>query len=593
VESAKRLTVKSFQSTSNSNTINANGGMTYQGTSTNDTFTNATGATIQVKGGGALFDGLGGTNDQFTNNGTLRVLGGHSLTVRNIKTVMNTSSGVIHGTGVTALNVGGNFTNNGTFNVANGEASDVVTVGGDLKIGKTAKTMLDFRVNGTGKADHIDVTGTSTGDPSTPSKLKFNFIAPSNATYLLHNGNLNVITSKGGGSLNFSVNQKVYGSNGNYVTNDVPLNNGETTELFDFGLIDYFIHNKDGNVFITNGVNASAAGDFAASLSAAITAVTTVFQKPTSAFVSSCKQGNEGVGYGTWARGAGGNVKTDIPGSVVGSNFGFNVKNSTDYQGVQLGFDAAGCDLGSINATLHGGLTIGKVTGTTRQTNAMPFNINNPGHTNGILTVDFDTNFVGAYSALIIGHFSADMLLRYDFHKFTLNDSIPQIVSNEKVNGHTISGNFSTRYTFMLADYLQFAPGGGVSVSKTSVNKFDINSSQGTFALKDQTSIIAYAGATLQGIIQASDQFFLLPFVNVNVYSDFGDPTKATIDLLNKANVKTDTVGTFGQVGAGLNFFAPSGSRSKPNLIGGLRADTQFGSRLKGWAVTGNVRLQF
>ena len=136
-------------------------------------------------------------------------------------------------------------------------------------------------------------------------------------------------------------------------------------------------------------------------------------------------------------------------------------------------------------------------------------------------------------------------------------------------------------------------PGAGVTVSKTSVDSFGVNGNTKNFSLKDQTSIIAYAGAILQGTVPVSDSLILLPFVSANVYNDFGQSTKATLDLGQTVNVKTENVGTFGQVGGGLTFFVPTGSGNAPYMVGGVRADTQFGSRLKGWTVTGNVRLEF
>jgi outer membrane autotransporter protein len=256
-------------------------------------------------------------------------------------------------------------------------------------------------------------------------------------------------------------------------------------------------------------------------------------------------------------------------------------KNTTDFHGLQGGFDVAGCDLGSLNATIHAGVTIGSIVGSSQQTN-------------GGLGVDFESTMIGAYGALIVGQFTADVLLRYDFHNFDLAHANNEIIARgTDVDGSTISGTFSTGYSLMLGESVILKPAAGVTVARTSIDSFAVNGG-GIFSLEDQTSIMGYAGATLQGTLPVSDDLILFPFVSAAVYNEFGDGAQSVLELGQTVNLQTGTTGTFGQVGGGMNFYVPAGSGSAlPFVVGGVRVDGQFGDRLEGWAVTGNARLQF
>ena len=631
------LKITDFIATSNTGNIIANQGFTYQGTAGDGTLTNGTGALISVRNGNGVFDGLAG-NDIFTNRGKLQVRDGN-LAVRNIETVNNTASGIILSTRSTVFDGGANgalfrnagkviskgkltirnfdatsntgkifakngflhealvgqsfvngqggvlrvfggttfnstFENRGIFNIAdNGKVGDVVTIRDNFVAMNTGRSILDLDLHGsTGKADQLDITGQVQGNAN---NIKFNFINPADTNYQLYDVSkpLEIVNSAGG-----NVVLNVNGEQGQ----TVQVVNGDSQKFYDFGLIDYIISNKNGSVSITNQLNETQAAGLAGGFSATLASIAAIFDKPVSGFVSSCKPDNDGKGFGTWFRGTGGRLNSDLSATVNGTGTSVQTKNSTDFLGLQGGFDAAACDVGSMHATIHGGVTIGQITGTTNQTN-------------GGLKVDFDSPFVGVYSALIIGNFTADALVRYDFHNFDLSHMNTEIIApGTKTHGSTISGNVSTSYSFRLGDSVIFRPAAGVTIANTSVDSFTVNGT-GVLSPKDQMSIMAFAGATVQGTLPVSDHLILLPFVSANVYNDFGDVAQSTFTIGKfSRTAQVNTVGTFGQIGAGMNFFIPAASGTKaPFVVGGVRWDGQFGKHLDGWALTGNVRLQF
>ncbi len=553
-----------FRTLTNAGGITAGGGLSATGTAGIDTFNNTAAGSVTVTGGLTSFTSV----ERVINGGTLTA--GAGLTQTGATSDRFVNSGTVNLTGNGILS--GDLSNSGLFDMNPGGAGN--TVGQTLSVGgnfAAAAGTVEIDINlggagGQGVTDSITVAGNSTGT------LNLTLIDRNAGANLLYATPLSIVSS-GGGNLAVNV-------GGDF--NNMALANGGTALLDEFGFINYNITNNNGDVSVNTQLDTDEAGGVAGGLSSTLSAISAIFHKPSSAFLSSCKQGNDGRGFGSWARAAGGSLDTDISGT---SDFGdLSSKNTTDFTGLQGGFDTQFCDVGSGKAVIHAGLTVGNIKGNSTQTNGdLGFD------------VDFNSYFAGAYGAFIQGPFSADVLLRYDDHHFDLSHDDGDIITpGTETDGSTLSAMAASSYRISLSDTLLFTPSAGVTVSRTSVDSFGVNNGS-TIRFDDLISIMGYAGANIQKTFQVTDTAYLLPFVSLNVYNEFGDGGSGVLDIGGlPVNFDTDSVGTFGQLGAGVNFFVLGGEpATEPNIVGGARFDTQFGESLQGWALTGNVRLQF
>ena len=570
-------TISNFETFTNSGTINAKGGLDYLGSASAETFTNS--GTLNVTGD-ATIDGGGGT-DSMTNSGTLSVSGVTAIsgfeTVTNDGTmVFNSKGNLPPGTTVATIDVGaGNtFTNNGTVDLHQGPGSvvfgDNVDIIGNADLPGTLS--LDISLRNGGISDNLTVSGDVTG--AVDLDLHYD---TSGSYVLLDGGRLDIIAAGGDTSL-LSI--------GNVNTADGG-NIGADSLIDTSGLIDFFLRQDGSGIFVESVLDSAKAGGLAGAFSGALTSVNAIFQKPVSSFVSQCKTDTErGHGFGSWFRASNGSIDTNTSGS---SSFGglppdsVESRNTTDYYGLQGGADVATCNIGG-TTTVHTGLTVGQVTGTSVQTNAADF-----------LTMNFDSKFIGGYVALIHNSgFTADANVRYDFHNFDLSHTDTDVLKpGTKVNGETISGSVGAAYNYSLGDGIAIRPAAGFAVSQTSVDPFNVNNN-GTFTFKDQVSIMGQAALTLSKTFEVSDNSRLQAFINGTVFHEFGSKAHSVFDLGQPVDVTTSTIGTFEQIGTGLTYIVQGGDKpTEPNFASTIRLDAQFGDRLEGWALTGQARVQF
>jgi outer membrane autotransporter protein len=91
----------------------------------------------------------------------------------------------------------------------------------------------------------------------------------------------------------------------------------------------------------------------------------------------------------------------------------------------------------------------------------------------------------------------------------------------------------------------------------------------------------------------ASDNIALAPFVHASVWREFAGDNIVNAYVNNSGSsfnfaVNSDRVGTFGQIGAGVQF-----KLLDFGLLGFIRGDLRFGNALNGQAVNIGFRKQF
>jgi hypothetical protein len=364
---------------------------------------------------------------------------------------------------------------------------------------------------------------------------------------------------------------------------DIDFSN-QPDELGSFGFINYVLGSGDGDIFIRSELDEDAAAPGTAALPATLSAVAAIFHKPSSAFTTGCNDpGPDQRGFGSWGRANGGSIDTDFEGTstINGRDTVLRTKNRTDFYGIQAGFDTAFCNINNRDLTIHTGVTGGYVEGTSNQRN-------------GGFTVDFDSYFVGLYGALSRGAASAEATVRYDNHSFDLSHDDPTIIApGTDSGGETFSAMVTGSYEFSLSELTKIIPSGGFTISNTSVDAF--RTSGGVAEFDDLVSVMGFAGITATTTVPVRDNFFLLPFASATLYNEFADNGKSGFTLgLTTADIDTDRIGTFGQLGIGINAVRVGNTAAgESNVYGSLRFDAQIGEQIEGWGVTGAVRIQF
>jgi outer membrane autotransporter protein len=106
-------------------------------------------------------------------------------------------------------------------------------------------------------------------------------------------------------------------------------------------------------------------------------------------------------------------------------------------------------------------------------------------------------------------------------------------------------------------------------------------------------SWLGRAGANFGGTFLASDNLALAPFVHGSVWHEFVGPSTASSTVFNGGSafnfgVSTERVGTFGQVGVGLQFKVLD-----LDFLGFVRGDIRFGSNIQGQALNIGFKKQF
>jgi outer membrane autotransporter protein len=114
---------------------------------------------------------------------------------------------------------------------------------------------------------------------------------------------------------------------------------------------------------------------------------------------------------------------------------------------------------------------------------------------------------------------------------------------------------------------------------------------QDVVTFDDVNTTLARAGVTIGGSLRPIDKLHLAPFVHVSAWRELGKPASAhaTIAAANQSFVAvTERVGSFGQVGAGMDF-----KLHDTPFQGFVRGDLRFGQKAHGKAVNVGMKMRF
>ena len=197
---------------------------------------------------------------------------------------------------------------------------------------------------------------------------------------------------------------------------------------------------------------------------------------------------------------------------------------------------------------------------------------------------------MGAYAALTKGPFFVDVLYHHDFYGLKLNDASSGL-SNQSLSGNGDSFHIESAYNIALGNYGSFgnlfvAPTGSLVFSRVSLDNLPFTAMNlGTVKFNDIDSILGRAGVKF-GTSFVTQTLALQPFVIASVWHEFEGRTTSEFDSTTGFTVpmSVSRVGTFGQVGLGLN-----GELLGKNLLGTVRTDFRFGDRTSGESGDGPV----
>ena len=136
----------------------------------------------------------------------------------------------------------------------------------------------------------------------------------------------------------------------------------------------------------------------------------------------------------------------------------------------------------------------------------------------------------------------------------------------------------------------------GVNWGSYNFNSIPFNTSLGAgsnITFSPLQIFLGRAGANVGGSFSLSDNIVLAPFLHASIWHDFANPNGATAQSTAGGTsvnfgVVADRVGTFGQIGAGVNFKIYS-----IDMVGFARGDLLLGSNITGGSFNIGLRKQF
>ena len=173
------------------------------------------------------------------------------------------------------------------------------------------------------------------------------------------------------------------------------------------------------------------------------------------------------------------------------------------------------------------------------------------------------------------------------------------VAPNTPLSGRGWSVNLNLANRFDLSDTYYVEPLLGMTYGSYNFDNVYFNPALNSVGTSGQigfdtiNSWLGRAGANIGGTFLASDNLALAPFVHGSVWHEFVGPTGASSTVFNGGSafglgVTTDRVGTFGQVGVGLQFKFLS-----VDFLGFIRGDIRFGNNIQGQALNIGFRKQF
>ena len=574
---------------SNTGTISNTTGATWNGAVTSSTGTlNNTGTwTGDITNSGILNQSAGSIVGNLINSGTVNGSGGSIVgTVANSGNfnLSGSMSGVTTFTNTGFLNYSNmpvlgasTFTNNGT--IATNSPTAQLTITGAL----TGTGTINSVANGT-NVSLVTVGGSSSGSQN----IYFTNAAPGAATPVFSTPK--TVLDLNGGSLVVG-NKGVVPQLSNGLFNSFLLQNGPGT---------------DG--FLQTMFNSGPISGVAASISSIVASLTSGFFQPASTFVPRPVDPKENqISGGPFVRINSGGSTTTLGSATnaFGINSASSTNGTTNFSGFQAGLDVGiynAADSGwNVNLGFFGGVADASTNSIT--TTPVPYGSASTTSTQVAVTVPH----VALYSVVSRGSFVAEINVRKDFYSGTVSSFTSQaglgnvyvVAPNSLLTGTGISVNVDLSNRFDLSDHVYVEPLLGLTYGNYSFNNLYFNqalSSTGTSGLMSFQPIESWLGrigANLGGTFMASDNIALAPFVHASVWREFvgNDIVNAYVNNSGSSfnfAVNSDRVGTFGQIGAGVQF-----KLLDFGLLGFIRGDLRFGNALNGQAVNIGFRKQF
>ena len=559
-------TLSGITSFSNSGTVNASGifnsaaanntgVFTVQGNLAGATtaFSNQAGGLVNLAGGN--FTGIGA----FNNAGTFQSTSGAARTL-GAGTFNNQATGVI--------------------NLANGSVTDQLTITGAYAgtAGSQVQVDIDLSRQDAGvRADRVVVVGAGSG----ASTIAFNIINPNRTVF----GTPIEVMTTGAGS--------------------VAVNEGEIVAARR-GFFGYFLRREaagaGSSYQVVSRFNSGPVAGVASGITGMISSLQAGFHQPASAIISrpdNC-QPNQLMG-GPFIRMSGGEttVKNTTTGDVAGGGSAFSgaSKSATRFSGVQTGADIGVCNINNTGWNVHTGIMGGVVETTTSGLSRTP-DPSGGTFSQTRTTAKVEVPFIGAYMFATNGAFTSEINVRKDFYNAKISAFDPAsglsfVGPGQKLKGNGLNFNASFSYRFSFAESWYIEPQVGFSKGTTSFSALPFSNSTADFmTFRKSDSMLGRVGLNMGTAVQATENLVVVPFVSAAIWHEFAKPTKAQAVFGSNGNqtfdVQTDRVGTFGQVGAGLQF-----RLLNTPFVGFIRADARFGSKIEGKALNAGLRMQF
>jgi outer membrane autotransporter protein len=324
----------------------------------------------------------------------------------------------------------------------------------------------------------------------------------------------------------------------------------------------------------------------ATALLTTLNSVNTAFLTQTSSFVAGqgSSQPNQ-LGGGVWARGVGGSVTVDGPGTVTFASAPAapttcNSRFTETFGGGQVGVDVVRLNLNGTGTNVHLGVTGGYFDGS--------------GHeVGGPATGAFQVPFIGVYAAMIRGGFFADILGRWDFYDARVSQF--QVgLADQGFRGHASSVTGSVGYNFNFGTWF-IEPSAGLIWARSSFDTIPVagnpvfNVPAGSLLVGDIDSVLGRAGVRIGTSFVAGSVTFQ-PFVAASAWHEFA--SDASLSFVSGGaqvfNLVAGRVGTYGQYSLGSAF-----QISNSGWAGYIRGDYRRGDRLEGASGSVGLRYQF
>lgn len=543
---------------SNSGIINNNAGAIWNGSIQSNTGTINTLGTWNAQG-------------PINNAGTFNYFGGN---VVGVTTFANSGTLNFSGSQIIANSPGSfvgpasvSFANNGI--IAARAPTDTLTINGTLSGSGTINTVV-----GNGNASVVTVQGVASGSQNI------------------------TVTNAGSSSPVFTSPQTVLALNGG---GSLTVGNKGIVPQISNGLVNNFLmqNGAGSNAFLQTAFNDGPVSGIATGLSSAISVLATGFFPNISAIVS--RPDNPApnqIGGGPFARVLFGGSKTNLTSSANG--FGQSTTSSTNgttnYSGLQAGFDVGVYNIeGSgwnVNLGLFGGVANAGTSATTDSPTPAGANLTST------TQLSLSVPFVALYTVVSKESFTAEVNVRQDFYNgsilsFTNATNGFLIAPNTPLSGTGWSLNANVANRFNIKEWLYVEPLVSMNWGNYTFNSVNFNSALGLGGSSINPGtieiLLGRAGVNVGSNFLATDNLVLAPFINGSIWHDFAGQNSAVAQTSGgNFSITADRIGTFGQIGGGVQFkFLDMG------VLGFARGDFLFGDNITGASFNIGLKKQF